>query len=85
MYSWKIIHGKHKRIALQSLINLMDYLKLLGICQINSNVKLPPVCTRQFSFSNIFIAQNYHYKICNANGDFALFHGTLCENYVETH
>ena len=21
MYSWKIIHGKHKRIALQSLIN----------------------------------------------------------------
>ena len=22
MYSWKIIHGKHKRIALQSLIKL---------------------------------------------------------------
>ena len=23
MYSWKIIHGKHKRITLQSLINLL--------------------------------------------------------------
>ena len=23
MYSWKIIHGKHKRIALQSLINYL--------------------------------------------------------------
>ena len=24
MYSWKIIHGKHKRIALQSLIKFIE-------------------------------------------------------------
>ena len=30
MYSWKIIHGKHKRIALQSLINTFPYVHLVG-------------------------------------------------------
>ena len=33
MYSWKIIHGKHKRIALKSLINMGIQYCQLCICE----------------------------------------------------
>ena len=71
MYSWKIIHGKHKRIALQSLINVEE-LKvsthvLKHITSLSSDlglhgyfialIEFPISVSSQWSLPHVFILQ----------------------------